>query len=58
VAGKCEEKRPLGRLRRGWDDIRIDLTGTGWEGVNWIQLPQEGEQWRASVNTVMNRGIP
>jgi hypothetical protein len=48
-------KRPLGRRRRRWEDnIKIDLRETGIDGANWIQLTQDGVQWRAFVNTVMN----
>jgi len=47
--------RPLGRLRRTWeDDIRMDLRETGWEGVDWIHLVRDRDQWPAFVNTVMD----
>jgi hypothetical protein len=32
----------------------MDLRETDWEGVKWIQLAQDKDQWRAVVNTVMN----
>jgi hypothetical protein len=52
-------KRPLGRRRRRWkNNIRIDLRETGWEGVEWIHLAQDMDQWLALVNTVMNLPIP
>jgi hypothetical protein len=36
-----EGKRPLGRLRRRWVDIiKIDVTETGWGGMDWIDLAQ------------------
>jgi hypothetical protein len=36
---KPEEKRPLGRPRRRWEDnIKVDLTGTGIDGMGWIRL--------------------
>jgi len=35
---KPEKERPLGKPRRRWGDIRMDLRDTGWEGVDWIHL--------------------
>jgi hypothetical protein len=50
--GKPEGKRPLGRPRRRWEDgIRIEI---GLGSVDWIQLAQDRDLWRAVVNTVMN----
>jgi hypothetical protein len=58
LVGKPEGKRPLERLRRRWDDgIRMYHRETGWMGVEWIQLAQDGDRWRALVNTVMNLRI-
>jgi hypothetical protein len=54
LVGKPEGRRPLGRLRRRWEDnIRIDLWEIGWEGVDRMHLVQDRDQWRAAVNTVM-----
>jgi hypothetical protein len=36
------------------DNIKIDLREIGWDGVDWIDLAQDREQWRVLVNTVMN----
>jgi hypothetical protein len=36
------------------DNIKIDLIEIGWDGVDWIDLAQDRDQWRALVNTVMN----
>jgi hypothetical protein len=59
LVGKPEGKRPLGRPRRRWvDNIKIDLRETGWDGVGWINLAQDWDQWRALVNTVMNLRVP
>jgi hypothetical protein len=53
--GKPEGKRPLGRPRRKWEDgIKMDLREIGWGGVEWIQLAQDRDRWRAVVNAVMN----
>jgi hypothetical protein len=57
-AGKPEGKRPSGRPRRRWEDnIRMDLREIGW-GMDWIDLAQDRDQWRALVNTVMNLSVP
>jgi hypothetical protein len=57
--GKPEGKRPLGRPRLRWkDNIKINLRETKWGGMDWINLAQDMEQWRASVNTVMNLRVP
>jgi hypothetical protein len=58
LMGKPEGKRPLGRPRHRWEDgIRMDLMETGWRSVDWIQLAQDRDRWRALVNTVMNLWI-
>jgi hypothetical protein len=55
LVGKPEGKRPLGRPRRRWvDNIKIDHREIGWDGMDWIVLAQDRDQWRALVNTVMN----
>jgi hypothetical protein len=53
--GKPEGKRPLGRPRRRWlANIKMDLREIGWYGMDWIDLAQDRDQWRALVNTAMN----
>jgi hypothetical protein len=55
LMGKSEGKRPLGRPRRKWEDgIRMHLREIGWRSVDWMQLAQDRDRWRALVNTVMN----
>jgi hypothetical protein len=57
--GKPEGKRPPGRPRRRWEDnIRMDLREIGWGDMDWIDLAQDGDQWMALVNTVMNLRVP
>jgi hypothetical protein len=57
--GKPEGKTPLGRPRRRWvDNITMDLRETGWDGVNWIDMAQDRDQWRALVNTVLKLRVP
>jgi hypothetical protein len=59
LVGKPEGKRPLGRRRRRWEDnIRMDVRDLGWGGMDWIDLAQDRNQWRALVNTVMNLRVP
>jgi hypothetical protein len=36
------------------DNIEIDLREIGWDGMNWIDLAYDRDQWRPLVNTVMN----
>jgi hypothetical protein len=49
----------LGRPRHRWvDNIKMDLRENGWDGMDWIDLAQDRDQWRALVNTVMNLRVP
>jgi hypothetical protein len=59
LLGTPECKRPLGRPRRTMvDNIKMDLREIGWNAVDWIDIAQERDQWRALVNTVLNLPIP
>jgi hypothetical protein len=59
LVGKPEGKRPLGRPRRSWvDNIKTDLREIRWDGVDWIDMGQDRNQWRALVNTVLNLRVP
>jgi hypothetical protein len=56
---KPKKKRPLGRPRRRWvDNIKMDLSEIGWGGMEWIDLAQDRDQWRALVNKEMNFRVP
>jgi hypothetical protein len=53
--GKPEGKRPLGRPRhRCVGNIKMDLGEVGWDGMDWIDLAQNRDWWRALVSAVMN----
>jgi hypothetical protein len=59
LVGKPEGKRPLGRPRYRWkDDIKMDLQEVGCGGMDWIELAQERDRWRALLNVVMNLTVP
>ena len=50
-----EGKRSIERLRRRWEDnIRMDIKNVVSESVDWIDLVQDRDKWRAVVKTVMN----
>jgi hypothetical protein len=54
LVGKSE-----GRPTRRWvDNIKMDLREIGWDDMDWIDLVQDRDQWRALVNTVMNLRVP
>jgi hypothetical protein len=40
------------------DNIKMDLREIRWDGVDWIDLAQDRDQWRALVNTVLNLRVP
>jgi hypothetical protein len=55
LVGKPKGKGPLGRPRRRWvDNIKMDHREIGRDGIDWIELAQYRDRWRALVNTVMN----
>jgi hypothetical protein len=58
LVGKFEGQRPLGRHRCRWRII-LKWHFRKWEGgLDWIDLAQDRDRWRALVNAVMNRQFP
>ena len=59
LVGKPEGRRPLGRPRRKWEDnIRMNLREVGCGCVDWMELTQDRDRWRALVSAVMNLRDP
>ena len=55
--GKPEGKRSVRGTRHRWKYIKIDLTETRLQGVNWVNMAQDMDKYRTPVNTVMIPGF-
>ena len=59
LLGKPEEKIPLGKPRRRWEDnIKVYLQEVCCGSVDWNDLAQDRDRWRALVTSVMNLRVP
>ena len=59
MVGEPDGKRPLGRPRRRWkDNIIMDVQEVGCGSMDWIELAQDRDRWRALVNAVLNLRVP
>jgi hypothetical protein len=58
LVGRPEEKRPLGRPRCRWENIKMDLQEVGCGAKDWIKLAQDRDRWWALVNAVTNLQVP
>jgi hypothetical protein len=43
---------------KAFQEVKMDLREIGWDGINWIDLAHDRDQWKALVNTVMNLRVP
>jgi len=59
LVGKPEGKRPLGRPSRRWEDnTKMDIQEVGYRGMDWFELAEDRDRWRALVNAVMEIRVP
>jgi hypothetical protein len=51
-------KRPLGKPRCRWEDIKVDFKERCWEGADWKDVAQDRDKWRAVVKSAINIRVP
>jgi len=58
LLGRPDGKKPLGRPKLRWDNIKIGLQEVGLRSMDWIDLAQDMDSWRALLDAVMNFRVP
>ena len=59
MGARREGKRSFERPGHRWkDNIKMDLQEVGWGGMDWIDLAQDKDRWRALVNTAIHLRVP
>ena len=58
LAGKPEGKKQLGRPKRRWEDIKMDLQEVGCGDTDQIDQAQDRDRWPALVNAIINLRVP
>jgi hypothetical protein len=57
--GKLQVKRPIGKPSCKWvDNIKMNLRVIGWDGIKWIELAQNRDQWTVLMSTVIKFQVP
>jgi hypothetical protein len=57
LVGNSEGRRPQGKPRRRWENIKMDFREIKWSSTDWINLAQDRDQRWALVNTMINLGF-
>jgi hypothetical protein len=58
LVGEARGKEPLGRPRRKWENIKMDLQEAGVGCGDWIESARDRDRWRVLVSTVKNLRVP
>lgn len=53
-----EEKKPVGRPRLRWEDIKMGIGEIGWEGIDWIRLAWDKDKWWVLLKVLVNPQLP